>query len=60
MRPDEVSLGTKMEVSGVLGLSGTPAGKNAGRKFQIFGLEKMKSGLNRLKMAPFDAIPSAN
>ena len=48
-----------MEVSGVLGLSGTPAG-NAGPEFRICGPEKIKSGLNRLKMAPFDVIFSAN
>ena len=60
MKPDEASLGTKMEVSGVLGLSGTPAGQNAGPEFRISGLEKMKSGLNRLKMVPFDSLSSAN
>ena len=60
MRLHEASLGTKMEVSGVLGLSGTPAGQNAGLEFRIFGPEKIKSGLNRLKMAPFDAKLGAN
>ena len=60
MKLDEASLGTKMEVSGVLGLSGTPAGQNAGPEFQKSGPEKIKSGLNRLKMALFDAISSAN
>ena len=49
-----------MEVSGVLGLSGTLAGQNAGPEFQKSAPEKIKSGLNQLKMVPFDAISSAN
>ena len=49
-----------MEVSGVLGLSGTPAGQNAGLEIRKSGPEKIKSGLNRLKMAPFDAKLGAN
>ena len=49
-----------MEVSGVLGLSGTPAGQNAGPEFRILDPGKIKSGLNRLKMAPFDAKLGAN
>ena len=51
---------TKISVSGVLGLSGTPAGQNPGPEFRIFDPEKIKSGLNRLKMAPFDAKLGAN
>ena len=49
-----------MEVSGVLGLSGTPAVQNLGLEFQIPDPEKVKSGLNRLKMAPFGAKLGAN
>ena len=49
-----------MEVSGVLGLSGTPAGQNPGPEIRKSGLEKIESGLNRLKMGPFDAIFGAN
>ena len=49
-----------MKVSGMLGLSGTLAGQNAGPEFRVFGPEKIKSGLNRLKMVPFAAIFIAN
>ena len=51
---------TKIQVSGVLGLSGTSAGQNPGLEIRKSVPEKIKSGLNRLKMAPFDAIFSAN
>ena len=59
MRPYEDSLGTKREVSGVLGLSRMLAGQNPGLEFRIPDPEKSKSGLNRLKMAPFSKL-SAN
>ena len=60
MKPHEASLSTKKEVSGVLGLSGTPASQNPGPEIRKSGPEKIKSGLNRLKMAPFDAKLAAN
>ena len=60
MKLHEASLGTKTEVSGVLGRSGTPPSQNPGPEFRKFGPEKIKSGLNRLKMAPFDAKLGAN
>ena len=54
------STNPKIQVSGVLGRAGTPADQNLGPEIRKSGPEKIKSGLNRLKMVPFDAIFSAN
>ena len=44
----------------MLGLSGALASQNPSPEIQKEGPEKIKSGLNRLKMAPFDAKLGAN